>query len=188
LEGVGLDTGPGVEYFEAMAALASIGSVVEIDETHRPLRLHTDSELALQFLRRAVKRERLPQRKTFDLMRPLYDLATDLAARRRIVPVKVASTRLEHGDCHRRAARKLREELATNASFAWRLAVRSEQHHLELLVKERTALQLRLEALEEEAVLIETRIRALNKAGLDEHSAPRTSAHFAAPAQESDQQ
>jgi hypothetical protein len=163
LEGVGLGTGAGVEYFEGMAALSSIRSVLEIDRTPRPLRVHSDSELALQFLQRAVKREPLPTRKSFDRVRPLYDLAIGLAAKRRIVPVRVAPTRPEHGDCHRRAAKKLRHELATNPTLAWQLALRTEQHRLEALVKEQTTLQLRLEALEEQAVLIGTRIRALSQ-------------------------
>jgi hypothetical protein len=163
LEGAGFEDGPSTEYFEIRAALAAINSVLEIDHTYRPLRVNNDSELAIQLLQHAAKGEPLPTRKSFDLIRPLYDLAVEFAKQRRIIPVKVNSMRPEHEDCHRRAAKRMRVALADDSALAWRLAFRKEEYRLEAVMKERRTLQQRIEVLEEEALLIGVRISALRQ-------------------------
>jgi len=98
LQQVGLEAGPSVEHFEIRAALSAIHTVLELDQTRRPLRVFTDSEIALNFLQHAAKRDLLPPRKSFHRVRVLYDLAVALAAQRRVVPVKVRPKRAEHVD------------------------------------------------------------------------------------------
>jgi ribonuclease HI len=163
LQQVGLEVGPSVEHFEIRAALSGIEKVLEVDRTRRPLRVYGDSEIALQFLQHAAKREILPCRKSFHRVRGLYDLAISLVTQRPVMPVKVNSARPEHAVCHRLAAKRMREELATDPALAWRLVFRREEERMKALIKERTALQLRLEALEEEVLLIGTRMRALHQ-------------------------
>lgn len=163
LQQAGLEAGPSVEHFEIRAALSAIHTVLKLDQTRRPLRVFTDSEIALNFLQHAAKRDLLPPRKSFHRVRVLYDLAVALAAQRRVVPVKVRPKRAEHVDCHRRAAKRMRDELASDAALAWKLAFRREEDRREALVEERAALHLRLEALEEEALLIATRMHALQQ-------------------------
>ena len=163
LQQAGLEVGPSVEHFEIRAALSAIQTVLELDQTHRLLRVFTDSEIALLFLQHAAQRDLLPPRKSFHQVRVLYDLAVALAARRRVVPMKVKRKRAEHVECHRRAAKRMRDEFAADPALAWRLAFRKEEDRRDALVTERAALQIRLEALEEEALLIATRMHALQQ-------------------------
>ena len=161
LEATGHGSGPSIDYFELLAALEAISRVLEVDHSHRPVRVHTDSDIAVRLLQSAPKSEPLPVRRSFQRMRSLYDLACDFATRRRITTAKVDSSRAEHADCHLRAAKKMRETLAADPVLAWRLVTGREEARLEAIGKERRALQQRLGALEDEAVLIEARVHAL---------------------------
>jgi hypothetical protein len=75
------------------------------------------------------------------------------------VLTKVEASRPEHLVCHRKAAKRLRQELAANPALAGRLALRKKEDRLRRLAKERVALQRKLDAVEEEIILIEESIR-----------------------------
>jgi ribonuclease HI len=162
VEDAGIEAGPSVEYFEIKAVLAGLTKVTTMDRTRRSIRIFSDSDFAFLFLRHAVARESLPVRRTFNRVSNLYSQALDLAAQRRLVLTKVSSGRPEHADCHRRAAMRLRHEIANDSVLAWQLTLRKEEYRLEAVVKERTAFQLRLEAIEEQAMLLGVRIQALS--------------------------
>jgi hypothetical protein len=104
----------------------------------------------------------LPGRRTFNRVRNLYDRAVDVVSQRRLVLTKVSSSRPEHADCHRRAIQRLRQEIVSDSALAWQFALGKEEQRLESLFKERATLQRRLDAIEEEAVLIRVRMAALS--------------------------
>jgi|SRR5947209_7542503 len=163
LEGAGTGNGPSIEHFEIMAVVQGITTIINLDRTRRPIRVHTDSELAIRLLQCAVKDEPLPSRKSFDRLRALYERARALTGHRHLLAGKVSSLRPEHQECHRRAAKRLRDELAADAVLAWRLALRKEETRLEAVLKEKTTFQARLGALDEEELLLGIRIRALTQ-------------------------
>jgi ribonuclease HI len=161
IENVGLAPGPGIENFEIMAALSGLERVLAVDHTSRRVRLHIDSQYAIRFLRHAIKRTALPTRRTLDRVRGLFQYALDLTVRRRIVLASVETSRPEHIACHRNAAKRLRQELAAHPAFAAKVALRKEEDRLQCLEKERFALQRRLDKIEQEIVLTNTRSNAL---------------------------
>src|SRR3954471_9212082 len=100
LEDVGLEPGPGIENFEILAALAGLEKVLAIDHTRRLIRVHSDSQFALIFLKHAVERTALPSRRSFDRVRDLHKRAVDLTSARKVVLKRVEPTRPEHMACH----------------------------------------------------------------------------------------
>lgn len=78
------------------------------------------------------------------------------------MPVKVDVSRPEHQDCHRRAAKVLREAAKADGKLAWRFGLGKEDERRKAILKEQEALRMRLEQLDEEAVLVEVRMRALH--------------------------
>src|SRR3954465_14623361 len=89
IEDVGLAPGPGIENFEILAALTGLEKVLAIDHTRRPIRLHSDSQFTLLFLRYVLERTELPSRRSFDRVRDLYKRAGDLTTVRKVVLTRV---------------------------------------------------------------------------------------------------
>ncbi len=170
---VGLESGSGIENFEILAALAGLEKVLLIDHTRRPIRLHSDSQFALLFLQYAVERTALPSRRSFDRVRDLHRRASDLTTGRKIVLTRVEPTRPEHMVCHRNAAGRLRQALAADPVLSSRFALRKEEDRLQSLAEERSALQRKLDKLEEETILANARIQALSYASRSDSTLSR---------------
>jgi ribonuclease HI len=164
LHGAEAESGPGIETFEVMALLAGLHEVITVDQTIRPIHVYSDSQVALAFWRYAAGRTLLPDRKGLNRVRHLFDLAVELIARRRVTFTLVKPRCGPHRDCHRRAAQKLRHAIATSATIATQLTLRTEVERQQCLLREQEALQAQLTAVEEELLLTNVRLRALERA------------------------
>lgn len=130
LEGSGAGAGPSVEYFEILATLSGLEAILAVDRTQRVIRVHTDSEFALRFLRYASERAPLPRSKAMDRVRMRYEGATTLISQRCVYFSKVTHSMPEHKACHRSAARRLRQELAGCPDMKQRVGFRTAEQRV----------------------------------------------------------
>lgn len=158
-----VDSGTGIETFEVLAILAGLRAVLAVDHTERPIQVHSDSQFAHSFWKHAGERT-LPNRKSFDRVRHLFDLAVGLLAQRQVMFLPVTAACGPYRDCHRRAAKTLRHAVATNTTMATELALGIEREHHQRLLQKQEDLQAKLTIVEDELLLTSVRLRALEQA------------------------
>jgi ribonuclease HI len=156
-----VETGSGVEVFEFAAILRGIEAVLGLDGTARPMHVYSDSQFVQTVFLPLLRKEPLPERKTFNRIRDLYSVAERHLANRRIRFSKVSRNDADHRQCHNLARTTLREHIRGNNDLAIDDALKQEAKRYTSLTKERATLETRLRVIEDDLLLSETRSQAL---------------------------
>jgi len=164
LDGVGSAPGPRVTRFEFLAVLHGLEAILAADQSDLPIRVISDcpSTVALIAAVREGRPLKRPQRYTdradlFPRLRSVLD-------RRRIHATIYAGGSQHHQACHRKANRRLREEMDANPGMRHRSALIRQRTRLDSLIREREPLFDRLAKLGEEIAVSQVQIRALESA------------------------
>ena len=136
-------------------------AVRALNRTVRPIHVYSDSQYVQIAFVSLLRNQPLPARKAFNRIRTLYSAAERHAAARTIRFSRVSQNNADHRHCHHLALNMLRQHIRGNSDLALDYALRDEAKRYTSLIRERTKLETRLRAIEEELLLSDTRSRAL---------------------------
>jgi len=154
----GSDSGPSPGHFEFRALLDGIGAVVRVDQTTRPLHLHTDSEFVIGIIRRLSARADLPKRRSLESIRELYRQAAELIGTRSVRWSRADTKGTYHRFCHQSARRALREQIRDYLTLHAEAALRYEQRRRGEILRDRELLLGRLRRMDNRLRLCDARI------------------------------
>jgi ribonuclease HI len=164
LEGVGSADGKTATRFEFLAVLCGLEAVAAVDNTGLPIQVFSDCQSTVAAIDRL--RAGLP------LIKPgKYADRADLLPRlqavlegREVQVTWYGGGRMEHKACHRKAIRKLREEINSDPQVRHRAVLTRHRSRLGQLIGERGKTLDRLEKLDREISCLQLEIEALELA------------------------